>query len=208
MQYSSGFILGLSTGVVCLAYCGPVLIPYLMGEGKGIYKNIGSVSLFLLGRLAAYLLVGILTGMIGHVILQPSVTKTVFVGVLYIILSLLMIVYGFHRFREICLARSQLIDQKIHTRRWPFLLPLTGGFATGLNLCPPFLLAITGAMETGKVSSSALFFFLFFLGTSVYFIPLPFIGFFRKQQVLRIIGKFAAVFAGIIYLYKGIIMLI
>ena len=53
MQYSSGFILGLSTGVVCLAYCGPVLIPFLMGEGKGVYKNIGSVSLFLLGRLGA-----------------------------------------------------------------------------------------------------------------------------------------------------------
>jgi sulfite exporter TauE/SafE len=150
MQYSPGFILGLSTGIVCLAYCGPVLIPYLMGEGKGIYKNIGSVFLFLLGRLAAYLLVGTLAGMIGNVILQPSAVKTVFIGVLYVILSLLMIVYGFHRFREICLGRSQRMAKKNSTRRWPFLLPMTGGFATGLNLCPPFLLAITGAMETGN----------------------------------------------------------
>jgi sulfite exporter TauE/SafE len=208
MQYSSGFVLGLSTGVVCLAYCGPVLIPFLMGEGKGVYKNIGSVSLFLLGRLAAYLFVGILAGMIGHVILQPSASKTVFIGFLYIILSLLMIVYGFHRFREICLGRSNLMVKKSYARRWPSLLPFTGGFATGLNLCPPFLLAITGAMETGKIAGSVLFFFLFFLGTSVYFIPLPFIGFFRKQHVMRIIGKFAAILAGIFYLYKGIIMLI
>ena len=208
MLYSSGFILGLSTGVVCLAYCGPVLIPYLMGEGKTVYKNIGSVSLFLLGRLAAYLVVGILAGIIGSTFLQPSAVTTVFLGILYILLSLLMIVYGFHRFREICLGRSQLTFQKNHARRWPFLLPLTGGFATGLNLCPPFLLAIAGAMESGKIAGSFFFFFLFFLGTSLYFIPLPFIGFFHKQKVLRIIGKFAAILAGIIYLYKGIIMLI
>lgn len=208
MEYYSGFVLGLSTGVVCLAYCGPVLIPFLMGEGKGVYKNIGSVSLFLLGRLAAYLLVGILAGMVGQVIVQPSASKSVFIGILYVILSLLMIVYGFHRFREICLGRSKLMVQKSHPHRWPFLIPLSGGFVTGLNLCPPFLLAITGAMETGKMAGSVLFFFLFFLGTSVYFIPLPFIGLFRKQQVLRIVGKFAAILAGIIYLYKGIILLI
>jgi len=208
MHYSSGFLLGLSTGIVCLAYCGPVLIPFLMGEGKGVYRNLGSVSLFLLGRLAAYLLVGILAGIIGGSFLQPSASKTVLMGVLYIFLSLLMIVYGFHRFREICLGRSKFMVQKSQARRWPFLLPLTGGFATGLNLCPPFLLAITGAMETGKIAGSVLFFFLFFLGTSIYFIPLPFIGFFRKQQVLRIIGKFAAILAGMIYLYKGISMLI
>ena len=208
MNFPAGFLLGLSTGVVCLAYCGPVLIPFLMGEGKSIYKNIGSVSLFLTGRLVAYLIVGILAGMIGSRILQPSTAKTVFIGVLYIALSLLMIVYGFHRFREVCLGRSKFPVQKNYARRWPFLIPLSGGFATCLNLCPPFLLAITGALESGRVSDSVFFFILFFLGTSVYFIPLPLIGFFRKQQVLRIIGKFAAILAGLLYLYKGMVLLI
>jgi len=207
MHYSAGFLLGLSTGVVCLAYCGPVLVPYLMGEGNNISRNVGSVSLFLFGRLAAYLIVGILSGIIGSTLLQPSTIKTVFLGILYVLLAIMLIVYGFHRFRQLCLGRSQSSVKKSNARRWPFLLPLTGGFATGLNLCPPFLLAITGAVETGKIGGSLLFFFMFFLGTAVYFVPLPFIGFFHRQQVLRIIGKFASVLAGLIYLYKGVIML-
>lgn len=207
MEYSSGFILGLSTGVVCLAYCGPVLIPFLMGEGNTINRNLGSVSLFLAGRLVAYVLTGLLAGIIGRTFLQPSALKSVFMGIVYIILSILMILYGFHRFREICMGRSRLQIKKSKGRRWNFLIPLSGGFATGLNLCPPFLLALTGAMDTGKVADSVLFFIMFFIGTMVYFLPLPFIGFFRRQQVLRIIGKFAAIFAGIIYFYKGIILL-
>lgn len=208
MNYSGGFVLGLSTGVVCLAYCGPVLIPYLLGEGNKIYNNVKSVSLFLSGRLAAYIAIGLLSGIIGSRILQLSALKTVFFGIIYIMLAVLLIVYGFHSFREVCLGRSRLVNKKNTYHRRSFLIPLTGGFATGLNLCPPFLLAITGAIETGNIAGSIWFFFLFFLGTTVYFIPLPFIGFFRRQQVLRIIGKFAAVLAGMLYLYKGIFMLI
>jgi sulfite exporter TauE/SafE len=207
MHYSSGFLLGLGTGVVCLTYCGPVLIPFLMGEGKSVSGNIGSISLFLLGRLAAYLIIGLLSGIIGMTILQPSVGKTIFLGILYILLSVLLIAYGFHRFREVCLGRSQLNFKERYNLRWPFLVPIAGGFATGINLCPPFLLALTRAVETGGIEGSLLFFFMFFLGTTVYFIPLPFIGFFRRQQVLRIIGKFAAVLAGLLYFYKGAIMI-
>jgi sulfite exporter TauE/SafE len=207
MHYSAGFLLGLGTGVVCLAYCGPVLLPYLMGEGKSISGNVGSISLFLFGRLVAYLIIGALAGLIGSTLLLPLVEKTVFLGILYIFLAVLLIAYGVHRFREVCLGRSQLIFKERFGRRWPYLVPLAGGFATGINLCPPFLLAITGAIETGKIGSSLLFFFMFFLGTMVYFIPLPFIGFFRKQQVLRVIGKFASILAGLLYLYKGIMMI-
>jgi sulfite exporter TauE/SafE len=208
MDLSAGLILGLSTGVVCLAYCGPVLIPFLMGEGNTIYGNTGTVILFLAGRLIAYILIGILAGTVGITLLQPSGSKIVFIGILYIILSSLLIVYGFHRFRKVCLGRSHLPVKESSGLRWRFMLPLSGGFATGLNLCPPFLLAITGAMDTGDISGSILFFCMFFLGTAIYLIPLPFIGFFRRQQVLKIIGKFAAILAGIFYLYKGLTMLL
>ncbi len=44
-----GFILGLSNGAACMAYCAPVLIPYLMGEGRGIVRNAWLTFQFLLG---------------------------------------------------------------------------------------------------------------------------------------------------------------
>lgn len=208
MDYSSGFLLGLGTGAVCLAYCGPVIVPFIMGEGKTISGNITSLALFLTGRLLAYLLIGLLVGLLGNTLLQNFADKTVFMGVSYIILASLLIVYGFYRVREVCLGHSTVHLNKHFGNRFPLVVPVFGGLVTGMNFCPPLLLAITNAMETGKLSSSLIFFFMFFLGTTLYFIPIPFIGFFRRQQVLRIIGKFAAMLAGLLYLYKGVAMLL
>ncbi len=208
MHYSSGFVLGLSTGAVCLAYCGPVIIPYILGEGKPISGNIGSLLLFLAGRLLAYLLIGLLAGLAGTTLLQPFATKHVFMGILYLILALLLIAYGFHRFREVCLGHGNPNLKKYFGSRFPIVLPVAGGFVTGLNLCPPLLLAITDAVKTGNVGGSLVFFFLFFLGTMIYFLPVPFIAFFRRQHILRIIGKFAAILAGLLYFYKGAAMVL
>ncbi len=38
-MFPEGFILGLSTGAVCVAYCGPVLLPFILGEGTTILQN-------------------------------------------------------------------------------------------------------------------------------------------------------------------------
>jgi sulfite exporter TauE/SafE len=208
MHFPEGFLLGLSTGAVCMAYCGPVLIPYLMGEGNPIGRNAVYVALFLAGRLIAYIITGIIAGILGQAFLHPSPVKTILMGAIYIVLAVLLITYGFYRFREICLGQAQNKFDRLYGRRWPYLVPLTGGVITGLNICPPFLLAITKAIDTGQIAASVWFFILFFLGTSLYFIPFPFIGFFRRQEILRIIGKFAAILAGLFYFYRGLIMLI
>jgi sulfite exporter TauE/SafE len=208
MNYSEGILLGLSTGSICLAYCGPVLIPYLMGENRNIYTNVVYVSLFLSGRLFAYLIIGFIAGIAGTFFLQTSGFGTVIIGSSYIILSILLIGYGFYRFKQVCLGKSQTKLAFRYFKHMPYLIPLTGGILTGLNICPPLLLAVTKAAATENIAGSMLFFIMFFIGTSMYFIPLPFLGIFKRQNVLRIIGKFAAILAGLIYLYKGLFMLI
>lgn len=206
---TEGFILGLSTGVVCVAYCGPVLIPYLMAESGGIKKSLFFVALFLSGRLAAYIATAFLAGLIGQSILKQSDSRAIFMSISYIFLATLMIVYGFYRFREICLGTAaKCLARPGSGKISKIMVPITGGFLSGINICPPFLLAITGAIDTGSIAKSIFFFLAFFLGTSVYFIPMPFIGMFRKQQAIRIIGKFAAIIAGIIYFYKGLLLFI
>jgi sulfite exporter TauE/SafE len=208
MSIPEGFILGLSTGAVCLAYCGPVLIPYLMGEGNTVAGNTLSVGLFLGGRLVAYLVVGLVSGWLGALLVHSSPAKKIIFAIIYMALALFLITYGFHRFKEVCLGLKQEKMKKRFFPKWPLLVPFTGGFATGMNLCPPFLLAITGAAEGEKISGGILFFLMFFLGTSVYFLPLPFVGFFRRQLVLRTIGKFAAILAGLFYFVKGMGMVL
>ncbi len=206
MHFPEGFILGLSTGTVCLAYCGPVLMPYLLGEGNTVSGNYRSVFVFLAGRLSAYMIIGLITGWVGER-LQPAAGNLVFFGAVYITLATLMITYGFYRFRDLCLGHANTRIQTGHVRFWPGLLPFTGGFVTGLNLCPPFLLAVTGSIAGNSMRNSVFFFLLFFAGTAIYFLPLPLLGFFRRKQVLRAIGKFAAIIAGLFYLYKGGLML-
>jgi sulfite exporter TauE/SafE len=203
MNSFEGFFLGLSTGMVCLAYCGPLLMPYLMGEGNRIGKNVRSVLLFLSGRLLAYLAVGFIVGALGKTVLQPSEIRNHAMALAYILLSALLITYGFHQFGEVCLGtknRKLMRQTRIH---WPVMVPFTGGLLSGFNICPPFLLAITKALDSGEIASGIWLFFMFFLGTTVYFLPMPLIGLFRKQQVLKIIGKFAAILAGLYYFYIG-----
>jgi hypothetical protein len=87
-------------------------------------------------------------------------------------------------------------------------LPVAAGFATGLSFCPPFLLAFAGATEQTSLFGAMLFFFSFFLGTSLLFVLAPFVGAFSRFTALQIVGKMAAGLMGLYYLYCGIILLV
>jgi hypothetical protein len=88
------------------------------------------------------------------------------------------------------------------------MLPATIGLFTGLNFCPPFLLAFTNAAAETNLLQTLLFFFLFFLGTSIFFIPFPLIGTLRQIQALTVIGKLAAGIMGIYYFYTGLMLIV
>jgi hypothetical protein len=202
------FILGLSNGATCMAYCAPVLVPYLLGEGKGIFRNSVLTVQFLLGRLLGYLLFAVFAWGINRSILQGVSRPDLVIGTAYVIFSLLLIYYGFFKTRTSCETTcTHGLRHKLMTIL-PVSIPMIAGLVTGLSLCPPFLLAFTGAVEKTTVLQSMFFFFAFFLGTSIFFIPLPFSGLFRGFAALRIIGRMAAGLIGVYYLYSGLVMLI
>jgi hypothetical protein len=62
MVLTDGFLLGLVNGGVCLSYCAPVLVPYLLGEGDTVRRSVASVGGFLGGRLVGYLTFAVLAG--------------------------------------------------------------------------------------------------------------------------------------------------
>jgi sulfite exporter TauE/SafE len=205
----NGFILGLSNGVACIATCAPVLIPYLLGEGKGIVRNYWLTGQFLFGRLLGYLLFAVLAWTISSAILQEASRRNLIVGIAYVLFSGLLIFYGFFKkTNHSCKAACNQNKYQHFLAICPALLPAAAGFATGLSFCPPFLLAFTGAAEQTNLMMSLLFFFSFFLGTSVLFILAPFVGVFSRFSVLQIVGKMAAGIMGLYYLYSGGIMLI
>jgi len=200
-------LLGLSNGTICLAYCAPVLVPFFLGEGAGTRRNIPLLLEFLLGRLIGYLVFAVLAWMLGLLLLPTLVWHQVIFGGAYLLLAILLVVYGFSNLKSRCSWESAPGRLKTLLLRWPAAVPLALGLLTGLNLCPPFLLAMTRAAATPGILHSVRFFVLFFVGTSIYFLPIPLVGAFSSLKSLQVVGRLACGIMGVYYSYLGIVML-
>lgn len=201
-----GFMLGIASGTACLAYCAPVLVPVLLGEGKNIQRNYIILGQYLGGRLGGYFLFALLAWAVGFPLSGLQRREVVF-GVVYIVLAVLLVYYGLSTHRTLC--AGQILEQRSSKLafNWPPVIPLVFGFLSGINLCPPFLLAFTEAADKATVWQSLLVFFTFFLGTSLYFLPIPLLGAFNRFDALQKVGKLAAIVVAVYYLYTGIIMI-
>ena len=183
-----GLFLGLLTGQGCLIGCAPYLIPYLMEEGK-----VKPVFYFLGGRFLSYLCLAIVAFLCQEIL---SSQRNLFLACSYIGLSLLLI----FRFK---------------TKKWNFCAnrfircskPLLLGLFTALSFCPTLLLAFTSAAKKNSVLEAIIFFILFFMGSSLYFLPLTLIAKLKKFPFIQHIGKMSSYVVGVIYLLIGIYQL-
>ncbi len=192
-----GFTLGLSLGITCVSTCGPIYLPYIMGaRQKGSSALVVTLHITL-GRFLTYLLFGAVAGIIGKGI--NEVSRSHFTAVAYIGLSLLLIYQAIIRQKEKkdCTIKSW---QKYITH--PFVL----GVVTGINFCPAFLIALTRSFQLSGIIAGVCLFFAFFLGTSIFILPLSLGGLFTKWDRVREIAKLVAIFIGIWYLYQGLLL--
>ena len=201
-----GFLLGLVNGTTCLAFCAPVLIPFLLNEGNDIPQNLVTLLKFLGGRLGGYLLFGLLAWAMGGLLLGGGSYQAVVIGVAYVGLSVLLLVAVLRKKTSISNACA-LKGAQARLNRWPALLPAGMGLLAGLKVCPPLLLAFTHATSTGTLGGSLLFFLMFFLGTSIFFLPMSLLGAFTRSPDLQLVGRFAAVIVALYYLFSGVLLL-
>ncbi len=200
-------LLGLGTGTSCLLYCGPVIVPYLLAEGGSLKKSFLDISLFLGSRFIAYMILAIVASLMGNSLFTTEIYRSILTGAAYIILSTTLIIYSFFRIKHVCKARKYSDILSNIPYKWTQSVPVVAGFVTGLSICPPLLLAFAGAASKQSIQDSMIFFLFFFLGTSVYFFPLAFLGLTQRKNVIHIIGKIAAGLAGVIYFIKGVLLI-
>ena len=198
-----GLALGLSTGVFCTGFCYPILAPMMFSRDEHKFSRISaSVGLFLLGRLIAYLLFGLVFGLLGEYFSTNSFSNTV-LPIIYIILGISMILYGVVQSLKTvktCVYFSKLFQ----SQKYVFFL----GFLAGINICPPFLLALSTVMSFHQALNSVIFFFFFFIATSIYFLPFLFSGFMAKLSKIRLAARIISVLTGIWFIYQAISLLI
>lgn len=183
--------LGLSTGLFCTGFCLPLLGPVVLSQAGGVRRSLGRVALFLAGRLVAYLLFGTLFGLAGGTLGRLVGVKSWLLPSLYGLLGLSLIGYGLvQSFPHVGFCRA---FAPRFSSGW-YVAAL--GFLAGINLCPPFLLAVTTVLDVGGALRGALFFLVFFLATSVYLAPMLLAGLAGRLAAVRFGARIAAVVAG------------
>jgi sulfite exporter TauE/SafE len=193
-----GWLLGVSSGPFCLGVCAPFIVPYLFAQGASKFKtNALTIAEFLLGRLIAYLMIGAFAGWLGRQ-LSADITRLLTRGALFITASLLLF-YAFRRFK----TSSQSCIWK--PGRFSFLrFPILLGFFIGINVCPPFIAAIARVVDIGGIASGMIFFFSFFIGTSLYVLPLFTLSPFTKAEKAQHIGVLSSFIVGVWFIIAAL----
>jgi sulfite exporter TauE/SafE len=192
MNIVNGLLLGLSTGVFCTAYCTPVFLPQLLSEKEKL-RGWGVFFKFNLGRLVAYAIFGAVFGWLGSEFHQEwlgTVTRWIMIG-----LAAILIMYGLG-----------LTLPKLTWCAWTrkAQVPIISGFLIGINICPPFLLALSYNFQAGGILNGIIFFLLFFIGTTIYLIPVTFFGLLAGKKWIRQAGRLAAIIVGVVFLVLNI----
>jgi sulfite exporter TauE/SafE len=190
-----GFILGLSTGTICLMTCAPIYLPYLISEDRKLSKGILTIMEISVGRFFSYLAFGAVAGYTGAQI--SSIDRELFTSIAYILLSAYLILSA---------VRTRKKDKKCYIPKLSrftknaFIL----GILTGVSFCPPFLIALSKAVNLGGAFSGMMLFLGFFFGTSVFLMPLAFVGQLSKITKMKLIAQFASIFIAVWFTFSGV----
>jgi hypothetical protein len=84
------------------------------------------------------------------------------------------------------------------------LIPILLGLVNSLGFCPALFIILTKGATQGTLLQSYLAFLAFFIGSSLWFLPLPLAGKIQKREVLKNIGILATGLAGVIFMIKGL----
>lgn len=200
---TDSLILGLSSGSACLATCGMIMFPYLMAGSAGVKRISADLSLFLLTRLVVYFIMATVAWYFGKAFFSNPLIRNIVPGVLYIVFAIMLVWYSTGKIHNpVCPAK---IVRTVNNRR---LVPLFLGLVNSLGFCPALFLILTNSATQTTIARSYLAFLAFFIGSSLWFLPLPLAGKIRKREVLKNIGILATGLAGIIFLIKGLTNLI
>ncbi|AKB56139.1 hypothetical protein MSBR2_3101 [Methanosarcina barkeri 227] len=147
-----------------------------------------------MGRLIAYLFFGLILGILGKQIDGPWLNRAI--GTAMILLSVLMLAFVVVK-KWLQFGLCKLSKKYVN-------YPAFFGFLTGINVCPPFLLAMSAALSYASIAGSIFLFGGFFVGTSFYLILLVPLDLAAKVESIRQIGLITAVMSGVMFLALGL----
>ncbi|MGB2679004.1 MAG: sulfite exporter TauE/SafE family protein [Candidatus Acidiferrum sp.] len=206
--FGEAFLLGLASGPACVASCGPVVVPSLLAEGAGWRLNARYLTSFLGTRFLGYLLLATVAWELGVLVSPPPVARTLIYGGIHVLLGVALLWYARSIGRgcaHACAGSGLVSIDRVGKRGVPGAAVL--GFLTGVSLCPPFVAAGLRAAQLGSIAAALLFFAVFFVATTLWFVPFVGLVCVRRNASVIFVARTAMVLVALYYLLAGIAML-
>lgn len=194
--FISPFLLGLSTGIYCFAYCLPFIASFMVSEARKAKENFLVILKFITGRFFGYVAFGAVFGYLGEKITNTGVNLILILAL--IVLSVILILHALGLMKSDRFSFCAKIKQ--HNPK----LPLVMGFLMGINLCPPFLMSLTYVFTLHSALKGVIYFIMFFIGTSLYFLPIFFLGYLNKMKEFQVVGRISAIIVGTFFIIYGL----
>ncbi len=208
IPFGEAIALGLASGPACIASCGPVLVPSLLAERDGLKLNTRYLGAFLGSRLLGYLLFAFAAWQVGAMTLPPAMRVIVF-GVVHILLAAVLLWYA-RSVGKSCASTCERPRLVTIAPAGKHGIPGAAvlGLLTGISLCPPFVAAGVRAAELATPAAALLFFAIFFVGTSIWFVPFVGLGCLRRNEAITTVARMAMVLIALYYGYTGLAILL
>lgn len=163
--WTTAIMAGLAGSLHCVGMCGPLAMALPVGRLPK-YQRISAILLYHTGRISAYALLGLVTGLLGQGLLLAGIQ-----GPVSIASGLLLLVYTLTNRKHLYKLRSSRAVRWVTapmTRllQHPTLPGITGmGFLNGLLPCGFVYVALAGALNNPTPPDGALYMIFFGLGT-------------------------------------------
>lgn len=209
------FGLGLSFGLAgpCFFSCAPILVTYLAAKQLKLRESLGNIFIFSLGRLLAYITLGLLTGLSASALRHFTGEKTILIfkplAALLIIFMGVLVFFGNGSNSRLC----RLAQDKVSSLTSLLLL----GFIIGVSPCAPLLALLFEISLISRTGWQAMFYaFCFGLGTLISglivigslagifsWLPFKFLRTKKSNLVFRVICALILVFLGLNLYFGG-----
>ena len=203
--FGEALLLGLASGPACVASCGPVLIPSLLAERSGMRVHGLYLSAFLATRFLGYVIFAAIAWEVGTLASFRVTNHSWIFAVIHILLAVVLLRYAYSvgQPRIHSPARSELVTiGSAGAHRVPGAAVL--GLLTGISLCPPFVAAGVRAAECSSMAAALVFFAMFFVGTSLWFVPFAGFAWLRRNEGVITVARMAMALIAFFYLYIGL----
>ncbi len=163
-----GFLMGLLGSAHCIGMCGPLVMSLPISK-KNTFDKIISTSLYHIGKLFSYGILGIIMGLFGKQFFVYSAQQhiSIIIGIIMLFyVAWVFVIKSKKSFTPLRFIQKPVLNGLGKLFRSQYLGSfLLIGFLNGLLPCGMVYLALTSAMATGSALYAGMFMFFFGLGT-------------------------------------------